>query len=80
MLDRIGQAIESGRPLTQAEHNFLMHELTEADAMARGLPLDDAHRLAGQTHPTFGNYDPEVIKAFPKEFNLSWFNYWGIDP
>jgi len=79
MLDRIAAAQRSGRPLSSAEQNSLRHELTEADALARGLSLDDAHRVAGRTHLTFANYDPEVIKAFPKHFNSNWFRYWGID-
>ena len=34
--------------------------------------------MAGKTHPTFANYDPDVIKQFPELFNDNWFNYWGI--
>jgi hypothetical protein len=80
MLDRIAAAQSLGRPLTEAEQNFLRHELTEADALARGMSVDEAHQIAGLTHPTYGNYDPEVIKAFPEYFNSNWFKYWGIGP
>ncbi|WP_255502332.1 hypothetical protein [Cellulomonas sp. JH27-2] len=43
------------------------------------MGYEQAHELAGQTHPTFGNYDPEVIKQFPELFNQNWRNYWGIE-
>ena len=43
------------------------------------MSLDEAHGLAGRTHPTFSNYDPEVIKAYPEYFNSNWRWYWGIE-
>lgn len=79
MLARIRGAATDGRPLTEAEQNFMTHELTEAGLMDRGMGYPQAHELAGQTHPTFGNYDPEVIKQFPELFNQNWRNYWGIE-
>jgi RHS repeat-associated protein len=78
MLSRIQGAIASGRDLTSGETNFMTHELTEANLMNNGMDQDLAHELAGQTHPTFGNYDPEVIKQFPEYFNSNWRAYWGI--
>ena len=78
MLARIRGAAADGRPLTEAEHNFMTHELTEAGLMDRGMGYAEAHELAGQTHPTFANYDPEVIKQFPELFNQNWRKYWGI--
>lgn len=62
-----------------ADQNFMRHELTEAGLMNRGTVYEQAHEIAGQTHPTFGNYDPEVIKQFPELFNQNWRNYWGIE-
>ncbi len=47
--------------------------------MNRGTVYEQAHEIAGQTHPTFGNYDPEVIKQFPELFKQNWRNYWGIE-
>lgn len=78
MLSRIQGAIASGRDLTPGETNFMTHELTEANLMNNGVEQDLAHELAGQTHPTFGNYDPEVIKQFPEYFNSNWRTCWGI--
>ena len=78
MLGRIEEAIASGRDLTPGEVNFMTHELTEANLMSNGVGQDLAHELAGQTHPTFGNYDPEVIKQFPEYFNSNWRAFWNI--
>lgn len=69
MLQRIQQAISNGQELTSAENNFMTHELTEAALMAEGMSLDEAHEIAMQTHPTFANYDPEVVQQFPELFN-----------
>ncbi|MBF0688125.1 MAG: RHS repeat-associated core domain-containing protein [Cellulomonas sp.] len=79
MLARIRAAAAAGRPLSAADQSFMRHELTEAGLMDRGMGYEEAHGLAGQTHPTFGNYDPEVIKQFPELFNQNWRNYWGIE-
>jgi hypothetical protein len=46
--------------------------------MSSGTPQNLAHAMAGQTHPTFANYDPEVIKQFPNYFNSNWRAYWGL--
>jgi hypothetical protein len=56
----------------------MTRELTEANLMNNGVDQDVAHGLAGQTHPAFGNYDPEVIEQFPAYFKSSWCAYWGI--
>jgi hypothetical protein len=78
MLERIRAAEAAGRVPTVAEQNFLRHELVEDELMHGGFSQDGAHLLAGLTHPTFANYDPEVIKAFPEIFNDEWRAYWGI--
>lgn len=78
MLDRIAEAESSGRSLTQAEQNFLQHEVTEAKLMQGGKSYDEAHAAAMQTHPTYANYDPAVIKQYPEYFDSNWRNYWGI--
>lgn len=58
MLARIRSAAADSRPLHESESNFLRHELTEADLIDGGMGYPEAHGLAGQTHPTFGNYTP----------------------
>jgi hypothetical protein len=78
MISRIRSAMSDGRPLTPGERNFMTHELTEARAMARGVPQDLAHEMAGQTHPLFQNYDPEIIKQYPEYFNSNWRKAWGL--
>ena len=86
MLDRIEDAISSGRPLTTGERNFLIHELVENQLMNRaldaGMAFDEAasvaHDLAQLTHPNFANYDPAVISEFAEHFNPNWFDYWGL--
>lgn len=79
MLARLRAAAADRRPLSMADQNFMRHELTEAGLMNRGTVYDQAHEIAGQTHPTHGNYDSEVIKQFAELFNQNWRNYWGIE-
>lgn len=43
MLARTQEAINNVRPLTTGESNFLLHETAEAEAMAQGLTLEEAH-------------------------------------
>ena len=79
MLARIRSAAAEGRTLSAADENFIRHELIEASLMDRGLSWETAHEIAGRSHPTFANYDPEVIKQFPERFNNNWRAYWGIE-
>ncbi len=79
MLARIRGAATSGSPLSRADRAFMRHESTEAWLMDRGVGYGPAHRIAGWTHPTFGNYDPSVIKQFPEYFGSGWKRYWGIE-
>jgi hypothetical protein len=76
MVDRIQSAIDSGRPLTEGEQNFMTHELTEANLVNDGMSQEAAHEIASGTHPPFSNYDPAVISQYPDLFNENWFHYW----
>ena len=79
MLQRIGDALRSGRPLSDGEQAFLTHETKEPELMALGMEQTAAHDIAMGTHPLYGNYDPEVVAAFhPQLFNDNWMNYWGL--
>jgi len=78
MLDSIGDAVASGRPLTTAERNFLDHELLEASYVGQGMTQEAAHALTHQTVPVASNYSPAVIQQFPDHFSDYYFNYWGI--
>ncbi|MGH3855236.1 MAG: hypothetical protein ACRDR6_17430 [Pseudonocardiaceae bacterium] len=80
MISRIRQALEEGKPLTEGERNFMMHETTEAQLMDQGMPYEEAHEIALRTHPLFKNYDPEVIDQFPELFNNNWRRAWGMEP
>lgn len=79
MLPRIRSAATEGARLSRADRAFMRHELTEAWLMNRGVGYGTAHRIAGWTHRTFGNYDPSVIKQFPEYFGPGWKRFWGID-
>ena len=80
MVARVRDAIQSGRPLSEGEQNFMEHELTEARLMDEGMSYDDARTAALETHPPFKNYDPEVIEQFPDYFNNAWRRAWGLPP
>lgn len=79
MLARIRGAATNGSPLSRADRAFMRHESTEGWLMNRGLGYGAAHRMAGWTHRTYGNYDPSAIKQFPEMFNHNWRNFWGIE-
>jgi hypothetical protein len=79
MLQRIGQAVEKGQPLTEGQANFMKHELTEAELMKGGMSYEQAHEQALTTHPPGRNYDPDVIDEFP-EFGPWWRKMNGLGP
>lgn len=81
MLDRLRSALAEGREISGADLSFYYHELKEAELMASGLSYYEAHAAALQVYGVspFSLYHPEVIKAFPDEFNKNWFDAWGID-
>ncbi|HEX5332372.1 MAG TPA: hypothetical protein VFW79_06990, partial [Cellulomonas sp.] len=79
MLARLRSAAIDGRPLHETELNFLRHEMKEAELMDTGMGWEEAHAIAGQTHPTYTNYHPEVIEQFSDRFGIKWREYWGIE-
>ena len=78
MLARLRSAAIDGRPLHVSEVNFLRHELKEAEMMDAGMGWEEAHAIAGQTHPTYANYHPEVIERLSEQFSAKWREYWGM--
>jgi hypothetical protein len=62
MVSKVQEAVRRNRLLTTAKAYFMRHELTEFDLMAEGIAQDEAHQVAGKTHPTYANYDPEVVR------------------
>lgn len=79
MIARIRSAATEGATLSGADKAFMRHELTENWLMNRGVSVGPAHRMAGWTHRTYGNYDPSVIKQFPQYFSPGWKSHWGIE-
>jgi hypothetical protein len=49
MLDRIGKALAEGKPLSEAQTNFMRHETLEAKLMDGGMGYEEAH--AGRCRP-----------------------------
>ena len=80
MIQRIEQALQDGRALTEGETNFMTHEMTEKALMDQGMSYEEAHAAAMETHPPMKNYDPEVIQQFPEYFNNNWLRAWGLIP
>jgi hypothetical protein len=79
MLDRIDKALSEGRPLSEAQTNFMRHETVEAKLMDDGMGYDEAHAEALKSHPPGKNYDPDVIDQSP-EFGPWWRKMNGLGP
>ncbi|WP_410607529.1 putative T7SS-secreted protein [Amycolatopsis sp. lyj-109] len=79
MLDRIGKALAEGKPLSEAQTNFMRHETLEAKLMDGGMGYEEAHAEALQTHPPGKNYDPDVIDQEPL-FGPWWRKMNGLGP
>jgi hypothetical protein len=80
MIDGIGRSMAAGRPLSEGERNFMLHQLTEARLMNGGTSYPDAHGAALLTHPPARHYTPEVIDRLPELFNDNWRRAWGMQP
>ncbi|HEY0426484.1 MAG TPA: SpvB/TcaC N-terminal domain-containing protein [Pyrinomonadaceae bacterium] len=80
MIARLREALSQGRRISGADASFYMHEVNEATLMGRGMVYDTAHAAALSKYQVspFSVYHPEVIQAFPGEFNQNWFRFWGI--
>ncbi|MBH0777306.1 hypothetical protein [Nocardia bovistercoris] len=57
----------------------MKHELTDAGLMEKGMPYEQAHEKALETHPPGKNYDPDVIDKYP-EFGPWWRKQNGLPP
>ncbi len=81
MLARLKTAITEGRNISGADASFYFHELKEAELMQTGLDYEEAHvrALAEYNVSPYSVYHPEVIEAFPDEFNNNWHNAWRIN-
>jgi hypothetical protein len=80
MIARLREALTQGRRISGADASFYMHEVNEATLMGRGLTYEVAHASALSKYQVspFSVYHPEVIQAFPSQFNQNWLRFWGI--
>jgi hypothetical protein len=79
MLDRIGKALAEGKPLSEAQTNFMRHETVEAELMDGGMGYIEAHAEALKTHPPGKNYDLDVIDQ-STAFGTWWRKMNGLGP
>ena len=81
MLARLKNALIEGRSIYGADASFYFHELRESQLMKGGLSYAEAHNqaLAEYGVSPYSLYHPEVIEAFPDEFNNNWCNAWRYD-
>lgn len=79
MIARIRSALAEGRPLSEGQQNFMLHETREAELMRGGMGYEAAHDEALTVHPPGRNYDPDVIDQF-EEFGPWWREMNGLDP
>lgn len=80
MIQRLENALASGRKLEGADASFYLHELKEADLMVGGMQYTTAHQAALDFYEVsnFSVYHPDVIKSLSEIFNDNWFRFWGL--
>jgi hypothetical protein len=81
MLNGLKEAMQKGHRITGGQASFYMHELYEANLMAKGVAYEVAHSaaLAKYGVSPFSVYSADVVRRFPEYFNSSWFRFWGIE-
>ncbi|MBH8572945.1 hypothetical protein I8752_07920 [Nostocaceae cyanobacterium CENA369] len=81
MIERLQQALDSGQKISGADASFYFHELKEAEFMEQGYDWYTAHPMAIAHYGVspYSLYHPEVIKAYPEDFNKNWTKAWGIE-
>ena len=57
-----------------------MHELTESNLQAKGMLQEAAHEATNALlgNSPFSVYHPDVVDAFPEQFNAAWRAFWGL--
>jgi hypothetical protein len=80
MIKRLEQALNNHQEISGADASFYFHELREAELMQQGLTYSEAHQQALKDYEVspFSVYHPDVIRAYPDEFNKKWERAWGI--
>ena len=93
MLQRLRDALQSGKPISGAELAFYTHELHELKNMSQllkdGRTFDEAYNIAHKAaldaygNSPFSVYHPDVIKVLNAQtsgyFNSNWLKFWGIE-
>jgi hypothetical protein len=81
MIDRLQTALDLGHKICNSDASFYFHELKEAELMEKGYDWYAAHSMAIAHYSVspYSLYHPEVIKAYPEDFNRNWRKAWGID-
>jgi hypothetical protein len=80
MINRLEQALNNNQEISGADASFYFHESREAELMQQGLTYSEAHQQALKDYEVspFSVYHPDVIRAYPDEFNQKWEREWGI--
>ena len=80
MMNKIEEMLSDNQKLTGAYKDFYEHELTESMLMKQGQGYNAAHNMALKIHGVQPQalYSPEIIQDYPKWFNKSDYEYWGI--
>jgi RHS repeat-associated protein len=81
MLERLRKAHAAKQPLSGADAVFYTHEIAEATLVAKGMEQPLAHASVIEKYGVDSRaiYAPDVVRAFPSEFNNSWKAFWGIN-
>ncbi|MEH2002379.1 MAG: hypothetical protein V7L00_27210 [Nostoc sp.] len=81
MIERLEQTLDLGQKISGADASFYFHELKEAALMEQGYDWYTAHPMAIAYYGVspYSLYHPEVIKAYPEDFNRNWRKAWGIE-
>jgi hypothetical protein len=80
MIKRLKQALNNNQKILSGDVSFYFHQLTEVELMQQGLTYNEAHQQALKDYEVspFSVYHPDVIRAYPDEFNKKWERAWGI--
>ncbi|WP_292795023.1 hypothetical protein [Nostoc sp. NMS7] len=81
MIERLQQALDSGQKISGADASFYFHELKEAELMEQGYDWYTSYPMAVAHYGVspYSLYHPEVIRAYPEEFNRNWMKAWRIE-
>jgi hypothetical protein len=81
MVQRLENALASGKRVSGADAIFYTHELAEATMMARGILYEEAHAAALKKYGVspLSVFHPDVIRSLPPGYlNYRWYQFWGI--